>query len=73
MRVLNESARGALEYTLTYEIGHILDGQTKSGDPYHRVSTTESPTRYGKDAYEWNDDNKDHEAFAEQHKAMLYN
>lgn len=71
--MLNESARGALEYTLTHEIGHILDGQTKSGDPYHHVSAAESPTWYGKDADEWNDDDKDHEAFAEQHKAMLYN
>ncbi|MFY9228191.1 MAG: hypothetical protein WAO28_02590 [Candidatus Microsaccharimonas sp.] len=63
---------GTLEYTLTHEMGHILDGQTEAGDQYHRVSAAESPTRYGRDADEWNDDNKDHEAFAEGFAHLAY-
>lgn len=63
---------GTLEYTLVHETGHILDGQTESGDQYHRVSAIESPTTYGKDVDEWNDDNKDHEAFAEGFAHLAY-
>lgn len=56
---------GALEYTLVHEIGHILDGQTQGGEAYHRIVASESPTKYGSEFDEWNDENKDHEAFAE--------
>lgn len=56
---------GALEYTLVHKIGHILDGQTQTGVSYHRVSASESPTKYGRELDQWHADNKDHEAFAE--------
>jgi hypothetical protein len=56
---------GALEYTLTHEIGHVLDGQTQTGEAYHRVIANESPTKYGREFDEWHGGNKDHEAFAE--------
>ncbi len=63
---------GALEYTLVHEIGHILDGQTKTGEAYHRVAASESPTKYGREADEWHSDNKDHEAFAEGFAHAVY-
>lgn len=63
---------GALEYTLVHEIGHVLDGQTKTGEAYHRVSADESPTSYGREADEWHSDNKDHEAFAEGFAHAVY-
>ncbi len=62
----------ALEYTLVHEIGHILDGQTKTGEAYHRVVANESPTKYGRGADEWHTDNKDHEAFAEGFAHAVY-
>lgn len=55
----------ALKYTLIHEIGHILDGRTRSGEAYHRVAASESPTKYGREFDKWHTDNKDHEAFAE--------
>lgn len=63
---------GALEYTLVHEIGHILDGQAQSGESYHRVAATESPTAYGRDPDQWHSDNKDHEAFAEGFAHAVY-
>lgn len=63
---------GALEYTLVHEIGHVLDGQTKAGEVYHRVAASESPTKYGREADEWHSDNKDHEAFAEGFAHAVY-
>ncbi len=63
---------GALEYTLVHEIGHVLDGQTKTGEAYHRVAASESPTRYGREADEWHSDNKDHEAFSEGFAHAVY-
>lgn len=63
---------GALEYTLVHEIGHVLDGQTKTGEAYHRVAASESPTKYGREADEWHGDNKDHEAFAEGFAHAFY-
>ena len=63
---------GALEYTLVHEIGHILDGQTKTGEAYHRVAANESPTKYGRETDEWHSDNKDHEAFAEGFAHAVY-
>lgn len=63
---------GALEYTLVHEIGHILDGQTKTGEAYHRVTADESPTKYGREADQWHSDNKDHEAFAEGFAHAVY-
>lgn len=63
---------GALEYTLVHEIGHVLDGQTKTGEAYHRVAASESPTKYGQEADEWHSDNKDHEAFAEGFAHAIY-
>lgn len=56
---------GALEYTLTHEMAHVLDGRTKAGEAYHRITADESPTKYGREFDKWHDDNKDHEAFAE--------
>ncbi len=56
---------GALEYTLVHEMAHVLDGQTKTGEAYHRVAASESPTIYGREFDKWNTNNKDHEAFAE--------
>lgn len=67
-----ERPGGALEYTLVHEIGHILDGQTKTGEAYHRVSAGESPTKYGREADEWHSDSKDHEAFAEGFAHAVY-
>ena len=63
---------GALEYTLVHEIGHVLDGQTKTGEAYHRVAASESPTKYGRETDEWHADNKDHEAFAEGFAHAVY-
>lgn len=63
---------GALEYTLVHEIGHILDGQTKTGEAYHRVTADESPTKYGREVDKWHSDNKDHEAFAEGFAHAVY-
>lgn len=62
----------ALEYTLAHEMGHIIDGQTHQGKKYHRVSSVESPTKYGKEYDQWNSDNKDHEAFAEGFAHLVY-
>ncbi|MDZ7786187.1 MAG: hypothetical protein U5L95_03640 [Candidatus Saccharibacteria bacterium] len=62
---------GALEYTLVHEIGHVLDGQTQAGEPYHRVSAKESPTKYGRESDEWHD-NKSHETFAEGFAHAVY-
>ncbi len=56
---------GALEYSLVHEIGHVLDGRTETGEAYHRIDASESPTKYGREFDKWHDDNKDHEAFAE--------
>lgn len=63
---------GALEYTLVHEIGHILDGQTQTGNAYHRIDASESPTKYGREADKWHDSNKDHEAFAEGFAHAVY-
>lgn len=63
---------GAMEYNLAHEMGHILDGQTQSGTPYHRVSAVESPTRYGREFDRFNSENKDHEAFADGFAHMVY-
>lgn len=63
---------GALEYTLVHEIGHVLDGQTKTGEAYHRVVASESPTRYGRDASGWSEGSQDHEAFAEGFAHAVY-
>lgn len=63
---------GALEYTLVHEIGHILDGQTKTGEAYHRITADESPTKYGREADKWHSHNKDHEAFAEGFAHTVY-
>lgn len=62
---------GALKYTLVHEMGHILDELTETGDKMHRVAATESPTKYGREADEWNTE-KDHEAFAEGFAHMVY-
>lgn len=67
-----DRAGGALEYTLVHEIGHILDGQTKTGEAYHRVPASESPTKYGREPDEWHSNNKDHEAFAEGFAHAVY-
>ena len=63
---------GALEYTLVHEMGHVLDGQTKTGEAYHRAAASESPTKYGREADQWHSDNKDHEAFAEGFAHAVY-
>lgn len=63
---------GALEYTLVHEIGHILDGQTKTGEAYHRIAASESPTKYGRETDDWHGDSKDHEAFAEGFAHAVY-
>lgn len=63
---------GALEYTLVHEMGHVLDGQTQAGVPYHRVPANESPTQYGQKPDQWNSQNKDHEAFAEGFAHAVY-
>lgn len=69
---LDEDARGgALQYTLVHEMGHILDELTETGDKMHRVAAAESPTKYGREADEWNTE-KDHEAFAEGFAHMVY-
>lgn len=69
---LDEDAKGgALKYTLVHEMGHILDELTETGNKMHRVEATESPTKYGREADEWNTE-KDHEAFAEGFAHMVY-
>lgn len=62
---------GALRYTLAHEMGHILDELTESGHKMHRIAAKESPTKYGREADEWNTE-KDHEAFAEGFAHMVY-
>lgn len=57
---------GALRYTLVHELGHILDGQTKAGRPYHRIDPGESPTGYGRT------DENGTEAFAEGFAHAVY-
>jgi hypothetical protein len=63
---------GALEYTLVHEMAHILDGRTVSGNPYHRIAASESPTKYGREPDEGHSENKGHEAFAEGFAHMVY-
>lgn len=62
---------GAFEYNLAHEFGHILDERTKSGNRKHRVSASESPTRYGREPDQYHSE-KDHEAFAEGFAHMVY-
>ncbi len=62
---------GTLKYTLVHEMGHILDELTEAGDKMHRVSASESPTKYGREADEYNTE-KDHEAFAEGFAHIVY-
>lgn len=63
---------GALEYTLVHEAGHVLDGQTKTGEAYHRIAASESPTKYGREFDKWHNDSKDHESFAEGFAHAVY-
>lgn len=37
-----------LTYQLVHEVGHVIDGLTKQGNPYHRLATAHSPTKHGK-------------------------
>lgn len=36
-----------LTYQLVHEVGHVIDGLTKQGNPYHRLAVEYSPTKYG--------------------------
>ncbi len=65
------SPGGAMRYNLVHEVGHILDEQTLSGRPGHRIVASESPTRYGREPDQYNSE-KDHEAFAEGFAHMIY-
>lgn len=70
-RIDPDQPYGTLGYTLVHEMGHILDGQTESGQAYSRINSSESPTKYGRESDEWHE-HKDHEAFAEGFAHTVY-
>lgn len=60
-----------LEYNITHEVGHILGQNEDDESSYHRVSSSESPTKYGRQPDKFSD-KKDHEAFAEGFTYVAY-
>lgn len=60
-----------LEYNIIHEVGHLLAQDEDDESSYRRVSSSESPTKYGRQPDRFSD-KKDHEAFAECFTYVAY-